>query len=168
MKTLQSLIVALGLVASGSACQGAAIWDWTWTSTTITGSGTLTTAEYDVAQSGWHITAITGSMAGTIQGQDFSGPVSLDNAFLASWQYGSSDAVNIGAATLYVFLNATPSTMVGNPDGGFISAPSHFVDGTFTATDLSPVPEPSEWAAISFALLGVVWMAKRRFAPARA
>jgi len=108
-------------------------------------------------------------MAGTIQGQDFSGPVSLDNAFFASWQYGSSDAVNIGKATLYVFLNGTRSTMAGDPKyGGFISAPSHYVDGTFMATDLSPVPEPSEWAAISFALLGVVWMAKRRFAPARA
>jgi hypothetical protein len=39
---------------------------------------------------------------------------------------------------------------------------------TFTATSFSPVPEPSEWAAISFALLGVVWLAKRRFAPAAA
>ena len=32
--------------------------------------------------------------------------------------------------------------------------------------DLSPVPEPSEWAAISFGLLGIVWVVKRRFAPA--
>jgi len=31
---------------------------------------------------------------------------------------------------------------------------------------LSPVPEPSEWAAISFGLLGIVWVVKRRFAPA--
>ena len=33
---------------------------------------------------------------------------------------------------------------------------------------LSAVPEPSEWAAISFGVLGVVWVAKRRFMPARA
>lgn len=33
---------------------------------------------------------------------------------------------------------------------------------------LSPVPEPSEWAAISFGLLGVVWIIKRRLIPARA
>ena len=33
---------------------------------------------------------------------------------------------------------------------------------------LSPVPEPSEWAAISFGLLGVVWVIKRRLIPARA
>ena len=31
---------------------------------------------------------------------------------------------------------------------------------------LSPVPEPSEWAAISFGLLGIVWVVKRRFAQA--
>lgn len=31
---------------------------------------------------------------------------------------------------------------------------------------LSPVPEPSEWAAICFGLLGVVWLIKRRFTPA--
>jgi len=34
--------------------------------------------------------------------------------------------------------------------------------------DLSPVPEPSEWAAISFGVLGIVWVAKCRFMPARA
>ena len=39
--------------------------------------------------------------------------------------------------------------------------------GGWTAA-LSAVPEPSEWAAISFGLLGVVWVAKRRFMPARA
>ena len=33
--------------------------------------------------------------------------------------------------------------------------------------DLSPVPEPTEWAAISVAMLGVVYVAKRRFAPVR-
>ena len=33
--------------------------------------------------------------------------------------------------------------------------------------DLSAVPEPSEWAAMSFGVLGVVWVAKRRFMPAR-
>ena len=35
-------------------------------------------------------------------------------------------------------------------------------------SSLSAVPEPSEWAAISFGVLGVVWVAKRRFMPARA
>ena len=34
------------------------------------------------------------------------------------------------------------------------------------AADLSPVPEPSEWAAASVALLGLVYVAKRRFAQA--
>ena len=34
--------------------------------------------------------------------------------------------------------------------------------------DLSAVPEPSEWAAISFGVLGMVWVAKRRFMSARA
>ncbi len=32
---------------------------------------------------------------------------------------------------------------------------------------LSPVPEPSEWAAVSVAMLGLVYVAKRRLAPAR-
>ncbi|MEI7941107.1 MAG: PEP-CTERM sorting domain-containing protein [Verrucomicrobiota bacterium] len=35
-------------------------------------------------------------------------------------------------------------------------------------SSLSAVPEPSEWAAISFGVLGMVWVAKRRFMPARA
>ena len=34
--------------------------------------------------------------------------------------------------------------------------------------ELSAVPEPSEWAALSLGLLGVVWVVKRRFMPARA
>ena len=33
--------------------------------------------------------------------------------------------------------------------------------------ELSAVPEPSEWAAMSFGLLGIVWVVKRRFMPAR-
>ena len=39
--------------------------------------------------------------------------------------------------------------------------------GWTAATSLSAVPEPSEWAAISFGVLGFVWLAKRRFMPAR-
>ena len=35
-------------------------------------------------------------------------------------------------------------------------------------SSLSAVPEPSEWAAMSLGVLGVVWVAKRRFMPARA
>ena len=35
------------------------------------------------------------------------------------------------------------------------------------AGQMSAVPEPSEWAALSFGVLGVVWVAKRRFMPAR-
>jgi hypothetical protein len=34
-------------------------------------------------------------------------------------------------------------------------------------SSLSAVPEPSEWAAISFGVLGIIWVAKRRFMPAR-
>jgi hypothetical protein len=34
-------------------------------------------------------------------------------------------------------------------------------------SSLSAVPEPSEWAAMSFGVLGIIWVAKRRFMPAR-
>ena len=34
-----------------------------------------------------------------------------------------------------------------------------------TYTTLSPVPEPSEWMGIGFGVLGVVYVAKRRFMP---
>ncbi|MEI8042492.1 MAG: proprotein convertase P-domain-containing protein [Verrucomicrobiota bacterium] len=34
--------------------------------------------------------------------------------------------------------------------------------------ELSAVPEPSEWAALSLGVLGVVWVVKRRFMPGRA
>ena len=38
----------------------------------------------------------------------------------------------------------------------------------FDLTSISIVPEPSEWAAMSFGVLGIVWVVKRRFMPVRA
>ena len=62
----------------------------------------------------------------------------------------------------------TGSTSRGNFDG--IS--SSLVLGAqlkmqVNTADLSPVPEPTEWAAISVAMLGLVYVAKRRYAPVR-
>ncbi|MEI7940548.1 MAG: hypothetical protein WCK27_28045 [Verrucomicrobiota bacterium] len=37
------------------------------------------------------------------------------------------------------------------------------IDTTINVSALSPVPEPSEWAAASLVLLGLVFVAKRRF-----
>ena len=47
-----------------------------------------------------------------------------------------------------------------------VYGPGNYLD--MQISGLSAVPEPSEWAAISFGVLGVVWVAKRRFMPARA
>ena len=35
--------------------------------------------------------------------------------------------------------------------------------GVLTISGLQPAPEPSEWAAISFGVLGLVWLGKKRF-----
>jgi len=50
--------------------------------------------------------------------------------------------------------------------GWTVYGPPNFV--SMQISSLSAVPEPSEWAAISFGVLGMVWVAKRRFMPARA
>ena len=52
-------------------------------------------------------------------------------------------------------------------DGDLIVTGLDGSGGWTAATSLSAVPEPSEWAAISFGVLGFVWLAKRRFMPAR-
>ena len=80
-------------------------------------------------------------------------------------------------------LESATGTLLYNSDAGFYYAggplgPSWLHDdlivtgldgsgGWTVATSLSAVPEPSEWAAISFGVLGFVWLAKRRFMPAR-
>ena len=61
---------------------------------------------------------------------------------------------------------STP-TMFYNTGSGWLSD-SGKASMQVNGAGLSPVPEPSEWAAISFGVLGMVWVAKRRFMPARA
>ena len=39
-----------------------------------------------------------------------------------------------------------------------------FDPGVLTISGLQLAPEPSEWAAISFGVLGLVWLGKKRFA----
>jgi len=55
---------------------------------------------------------------------------------------------------------------MGVYDNGWQTYPANNL--SMQISSLSAVPEPSEWAAISFGLLGIVWVAKRRFMPARA
>ena len=69
----------------------------------------------------------------------------------------------------------------GNYDYGWLKVSYNPVEGAalssvafnttpnedINAGQMSAVPEPSEWAALSFGVLGVVWVAKRRFMPAR-
>ena len=101
--------------------------------------------------------------------------------------YANGYILNVTPTTLSIgsslqFQSAV-GTLLYNRDAGFYyasgpSMPSWINDeliglgldgsgGWTAATSLSAVPEPSEWAAISFGVLGFVWLAKRRFMPAR-
>jgi len=94
------------------------------------------------------------------QGSDYATyGATVSGAGDASFTYvGVSGTPNLNAVTGIEFSTTLPSG----------AAPSFEFSGLTAVGDLSPVPEPSEWAAISFGVLGIVWVAKRRFMPARA
>ena len=72
------------------------------------------------------------------------------------WNFGNKQAGSISAGTR-------------ESSGGSWSSVSGSGDSLAMTVnaDLSPVPEPSEWAAVSVAMLGLVYVAKRRLAPVR-
>jgi len=162
VKTLQSLIVALGLVASGSACQAAVDWTWAWTGVKATGSGTLTTGDYDAGLKDWVVTRITGTFGGiAITG------IKVEWTPYRIWSSDHTTGSQVNSYGMYFNLaNSSIRQIYGDAghDYEFYTQDT----GLFVATQqLSPVPEPAAWAAISFALLGVVWLVKRRLAPAQ-
>ena len=68
---------------------------------------------------------------------------------------------------VYPSVGSSPYGMAVYYEGAWeVYGPPNFV--SMQISSLSAVPEPSEWAAISFGVLGMVWVAKRRFMPARA
>ena len=68
---------------------------------------------------------------------------------------------------VYPSVGSSPYGMAVYYEGAWeVYGPPNFV--SMQISSLSAVPEPSEWAAISFGVLGIVWVAKRRFMPARA
>ena len=95
-----------------------------------------------------------------IGGQSYS--LSLYNSSNVDFALGRTTGSN------YAYTTAGGFTVLGtisndnpNPSGPTMSF-------SMDIGYLSAVPEPSEWAAISFGVLGMVWVAKRRFMPARA
>ena len=82
-----------------------------------------------------------------------SSPLPEPGAFFGSLlgpsgEYSTSGSIGSGLVKLW--------TGSGMPEMGF------------DLTSISIVPEPSEWAAMSFGVLGIVWVVKRRFMPVRA
>ena len=75
----------------------------------------------------------------------------------------------------YIELKSVSAPSVGTSPyssaGYYVTSWSVYGAGNYLdmqISGLSAVPEPSEWAAISFGVLGIVWVVKRRFMPARA
>ena len=172
MKTkLIRLVCGLALLGAAASAQAAA-YNWSWSpepgpyssfSGTLTTSDTLNNGGYLVTALAILTTTYPGSQTGTLLpvysflGNDnilYPGGGVLDNLGL-SFQMGDASLWNIfytgGEIDGYL---VNPTSLEGSSQGLFSA--------------LSAVPEPSEWAAISFGLLGLVYVAKRRFMPARA
>ena len=126
----------------------------------------------------WQITVTGGSH-----------PFSVSSTDSGAWTQGTLDATltTLSLTTLsgeYLNLGVNPGRIYYYPGDGMYYADStgayawnnvnllsSGLDGSggwSVGSALSAVPEPSEWAAISFGVLGMVWVAKRRFMPARA
>lgn len=73
-------------------------------------------------------------------------------------QLNSAGDMFIGSGQLQVHLDPDDVFRfeVYTADG--VSGP-----GVLTLSGLQLAPEPSEWAAISFGVLGLVWLGKKRF-----
>jgi len=98
-----------------------------------------------------------GSYAANLQLGTYGGVLAGLSGHVFTYIPGSGDSVVL-AGSYSAFNNGQYS---GNVGGYPLT-----INGQLN--NLSAVPEPSEWAAISFGVLGIVWMAKRRFMPARA
>ena len=172
MKTkLIRLVCGLALLGAAASAQAAA-YNWSWSpepgpyssfSGTLTTSDTLNNGGYLVTALAILTTTYPGSQTGTLLpvygylGNDnilYPGGEHLLNFSGLSFQMGDASQWNI-----YY-------TGVGFGDYALIPSSGGPSQGLFSA--LSAVPEPSEWAAISFGVLGLVYVAKRRFMPARA
>ena len=167
---ITSLLCTLALLGATASSHAAALnWNWNWSATdpTLTMAGTLTT---DPASGGtYQITAatltsyiISGAPTGlTLTAlTDFNlGDnllVSSDPAQMQLDNYGFSFTLSDDSAWNIYALDPTQYAVGNSPHGSL---------GQFTAT-LSAVPEPSEWTAISFAVLGLAYAAKRRLTKA--
>ena len=93
----------------------------------------------------------------------FSGKINGTALFSASSTYLST--ANNWLTQSYTFTATTTSTTLELALDFADASGGGFIDD-ISVTELSPVPEPSEWAAASVALLGLVYVAKRRFAQA--
>ena len=109
------------------------------------------------------------------------GPLSgSDNPYLAgSYTYTGSYSLT-GGTSYYIKAGVTGNSEFAWLGGPIVSGSSTYgnSNGSYSLSegeqlkmevnaDLSPVPEPTEWAAVSLAVLGLVYVAKRRLAPVR-
>lgn len=166
MKRLTLLLMSL---AASATLANAAAYNWTYASSdnTATGSGTFSTlADGNVTSvsgtfNSWSITGLVPSLG---QAPDVEG----------SWYRGPSDfQILFGLANGY--SAGIKGQEMGPHDPPMISAMAYdssktyvnwWIGLSFNVTPLSPVPEPGEWTAIAFGVLGVVYVAKRRLMPA--
>jgi len=168
-----SFLLGLALLGAATSAHAAALnWVWTWTSPNYTMAGTLTT---DPAQGGQYIIRSAALSSYNIRG--LSSGIALTSLSLdggADNIIWSSDPTQrqvsgegFGFELLGLPTPPTPTlTIYADPYNdsfyySVINQDNSTEVGLFTA-NLSAVPEPSEWAAISFGVLGLIYMAKRR------
>jgi len=93
-------------------------------------------------------------------------------ALAANTDYWIVLAVSSGGGNYNIWMGGSGPTVGTSPHGLGVYETSWQIDPasnlSMQISSLSAVPEPSEWAAMSLGVLGIVWVAKRRFMPARA
>ncbi|MEI8043428.1 MAG: hypothetical protein WCL11_18610 [Verrucomicrobiota bacterium] len=145
----------LGLLTSGGAPTSV---DWKITSASFSGTtlASGTAALTSTLAKNYGLSWFDSSFS-------FSSPVNLSAG--TYWLELDGGTAESGSPIYWVIGGVAGSDTMQKDSGGI-----HDLGASTTAFQLlgtlSPVPEPSEWVAISFGLLGIVWVVKRRFAPA--
>ena len=168
---ITSLLCGLALLGAVANSHAAALnWNWNWSSTggpTLTMAGTLTTDPADAGT--YQITAAT------LTSYIFSGvPTGLTLTALTDYNQGNNLLISSDPAQMQLDNSGFSFTLSDNSQWNIYALdPTQYAVGNiphgslghFTAT-LSAVPEPSEWTAISFAVIGLAYAAKRRLTKA--
>jgi hypothetical protein len=161
-----------------------------------TSPATSVAMSFTVGNTGGTLTSVVVGLGGGYNGGFGLKLYSAGNDLPLSLLGGLSGESTPSSPALYTYIPTAPTSLAANTTyfivasaggseslyswnfglaqtGAYANDGSGWIDQVASASmqvnaDLSAVPEPSEWAAISFGVLGLVYVAKRRFMPARA